>query len=300
MILNTDFIDFATPEKGKVRDIYDLGTRLLIVSTDRISAYDHILPQGIPDKGIILNRMSEYWFEKTRQIVRNHFVSSKVKYFPRDFQKFHDELDGRTMLVTKTDVIPVEFIVRGYLAGSSWKSYEETGTVFGLEMQKGLMQCQRLPEPILTPTTKAESGNHDENITFNQVCEITGKDVAEKIRDICFKLYNFCSLTCERMGVYLGDTKFEFGFNKKDGELMLIDEVVTPDSSRFWLRATHKAGQDQEYLDKQVIRNYLNSLEWNKKPPVPDLSQNIINKTRYIYLRLANYHLKIDMPGLEY
>ncbi len=300
MILNTDFIDFATPRKGKVRDVYDLGTRLLIVTTDRVSAYDHILPQGIPDKGIILNRMSEYWFEKTRQIVKNHFVSSNVKYFPKDFQKVHDKLGGRSMLVTKTDVIPIEFIVRGYLAGSSWKSYEETGSVFGIEIREGLRQCQRLPEPILTPTTKAADGKHDESITFEQVCEMIGRDLAENIRDTCFKLFKFGSLTCERMGVYLGDTKFEFGINKKDGELMLIDEVITPDSSRFWLRSSHRPGNEQEYFDKQVIRNYLNEIGWDKKPPVPDLSQEIIDRARFLYLRLAEYHLRMDMNGLEY
>lgn len=299
MILNTDFIDFATPTKGKVRDIYDLGQRLLLVSTDRVSAYDHILPQGIPDKGIILNTMSEYWFGKTRQIVRNHFVTSNIKYFPKDFQKFGKQLKGRSMIVSKTDVIPVEFVVRGYLAGSSWKSYEKTGTVFGIEIRKGLSQCQRLDEPILTPTTKASDGEHDENITFDQVKEIVGNDVAEQIRQISLNLYKFGALTCERNGVYLADTKFEFGFNKKDGELMLIDEIFTPDSSRFWLRSTHHPGQEQENYDKQIIRDYLTSIGWNKKPPVPDLSPEIINNTRYHYLRLASYHLKIDMDGLE-
>ncbi|MGH7885394.1 MAG: phosphoribosylaminoimidazolesuccinocarboxamide synthase, partial [Thermodesulfobacteriota bacterium] len=241
----------------------------------------------------------EFWFEKTRQIIRNHFVTSKVKYFPKNFQKFEKELDGRSMIVAKTDVIPVEFVVRGFLAGSAWKEYKETKSVCGIKIREGMSQFQKLEKPILTPSTKAKKGEHDENITFEQVCELIGKNLAEKIRDICIKLFKFGDITCERNGMYLADTKFEFGINKKDGELMLIDEVLTPDSSRFWLKADYYPGEEQKSYDKQLVRNYLTSIGWNKKPPAPDLPEKLIENTRYYYLKLAEY-LKIDMRGLKY
>lgn len=298
MLLNTDFISFAKPQKGKVRDVFDLGSRLLIVTTDRVSAFDHILPQGIPDRGIILNTMSEFWFEKTRQIVKNHFVTSKVKYFPMEFQKFEKELQGRSMVVKKTEVLPVECIVRGFLAGSAWKEYQETGKVGGIKIRENMLEAQKLDKPVFTPSTKAKDGKHDENITFDKMCEIIGKQTAEEIRELSLKLYNFAAITCERNGVYLADTKFEFGYSSKDGELMLIDEVITPDSSRFWSKAKYAPGKEQENYDKQLIRDYLTDSGWDKNSPPPDLPEKIINDTRFYYLRLAQL-LKINMSGLK-
>lgn len=298
MLLNTDFIDFAKPERGKVRDIFDLGSRLLIVTTDRISAYDHVLPQGIPDRGIILNTMSEFWFEKTRQIVKNHFVTSNVKYFPREFQKYEKELRGRSMVVTKTEVVPVECIVRGFLAGSAWKEYEKTGRVGSIKLRENLLESQKLDKPIFTPSTKAKDGKHDENITFADMCELVGREKAEQIREISLKLYNFAAVTSERNGVYLADTKFEFGYSLNNGELMLIDEVVTPDSSRFWSKAKYYPGKEQENFDKQSIRDFLTETGWDKKSPPPNLPPKIISDTRFNYLRLAQL-LKIDIPQLS-
>lgn len=297
MLLNTDFIDFAKPERGKVRDIFDLGSRLLIVTTDRVSAYDHVLPQGIPDRGIILNTMSEFWFEKTRQIVKNHFVTSNVKYFPKEFQKFEKELSGRSMVVTKTEVVPVECIVRGFLAGSAWKEYEKTGKVGSVKLRENLLESQKLDKPIFTPSTKAKDGKHDENITFTDMCELIGKEKAEEIREISLKLYNFAAVTSERNGIYLADTKFEFGYSLKNGDLMLIDEVVTPDSSRFWSKAKYYPGKEQENFDKQSIRDFLSESGWDKKSSPPNLPPKIISDTRFNYLRLAQL-LKIDIPQL--
>jgi phosphoribosylaminoimidazole-succinocarboxamide synthase len=250
-------------KKGKVRDIYDAGNRLLIVSTDRISAFDAVLPNGIPHKGEALNRLSVYWFNQTKHIVQNHII---------------DIVDPRTVLVRKTKVIPIEFVVRGYIYGSLWEKYEKGETA---ELRKGLKKAERLPAPILTPTTKAEVG-HDLELSKTQVENKIGKDVADEIEEICLKIYQQAARTAELSGIIIADTKMEFGF--LDKELVLIDELLTPDSSRFWSKEKYKVGSDQFSFDKQYVRDYLEGLKWNKKPPAPKLPSNIVAETSKKYI----------------
>ncbi|MDP3014794.1 MAG: phosphoribosylaminoimidazolesuccinocarboxamide synthase, partial [Candidatus Subteraquimicrobiales bacterium] len=268
-------------KQGKVRDIYDFGDRLVIVATDRISAYDSILPDDILYKGKILTYLSLYWFEETKHIVENHFISADVSYFPQELQGQADYLRGRSMLVRKAEVIPIECVVRGYLSGSGWKEYQKTGSVCGVSLPEGLKESDKLPEPIFTPATKAESG-HDENISFKGAVEIVGLKTAEELRDLSLKLYKFVAAKTEERGIIIADTKFEFG--KYKGKTILIDEIFTPDSSRFWAVADYKSSGPQKSFDKQFVRDYLDSIGWNHEPPMPRLPLDVIEETSKKYI----------------
>jgi phosphoribosylaminoimidazole-succinocarboxamide synthase len=268
--------------KGKVRDMYDLGESLLMVATDRISAFDCVLPDGIPGKGEVLNKISAYWFENTSHIIPNHMISIDPQDFPEQLRPYQDLLGGRSMLVEKMNVLPIECVVRGYLAGSGWSEYKKTGTVCGIRLPEGLRQSEKLPEPIFTPSTKEESG-HDINITFQEMADRIGQDKAEKLRDISLKLYEHARDEADSKGIIICDTKFEYG--EQDGQIKLIDEALTPDSSRFWPKSQYQPGKDQESFDKQYVRDYLNTLGWDKKPPAPPLPEDVIARTREKYLQ---------------
>ncbi|HUU93352.1 MAG TPA: phosphoribosylaminoimidazolesuccinocarboxamide synthase [Phycisphaerae bacterium] len=267
--------------RGKVRDIYDLGSRLLIVATDRISAYDVIMPTGIPDKGRILTALSLFWFDFLADVTPNHLITADVGEMGPEAQTQADALEGRTMLCHKADVFGVECVVRGYLAGSGWREYQARGTVCGIELPDGLRQCDPLPEPIFTPATKAESG-HDENISFAQAKEIIGDETATTLRDRSIAVYRKAADYARERGLILSDTKFEWG--EADGRIILVDEVLTPDSSRFWPADEYEPGHDQPSFDKQFLRNYLDTLDWDKTPPGPDLPDDIVIRTRAKYV----------------
>ncbi|MEW6616322.1 MAG: phosphoribosylaminoimidazolesuccinocarboxamide synthase [Thermodesulfobacteriota bacterium] len=268
--------------RGKVRDIYDMGEHLLIVATDRVSAFDVIMQNGIPDKGKTLTRISKYWFEVMNDIVPNHLVSANVRDFPQECQEYKDILEGRSMLVKKARPLPVECVVRGYLAGSAWEEYQQGNTVCGIQLPRGLLESSRLNEPIFTPSTKAEKGHHDENITIQEIKKIIGDRLADEVTRISLEIYKKGSMVAEDKGIIIADTKFEFGiFN---GVLMLIDELLTPDSSRFWPKDEYKPGRAQKSFDKQFLRDYLLSINWDKSPPPPELPEDIIEKTREKYL----------------
>ena len=263
--------DFA----GKVRDIFDLEDKLLIVTTDRISAYDAILPQPIPGKGMLLNQITLGWYNHFKNTLKTHFITEDVLDFPTPFNS-HPELAGRSMLVTKADRFDIECVVRGYITGSGWKEYKRDGMVCGIELPEGLVESQQLPEPIFTPATKADSG-HDENITFEKMCEIIPLEYAEKLRDISIDLYMSGLEYARKKGIILADTKFEFGLI--DGEIAIIDEMLSPDSSRFWPVSGYEAGRSQNSFDKQYIRNYLDEIGWDHNPPPPDLTDEVITKS---------------------
>ena len=267
--------------RGKVRDIYDLGECLLIVATDRISAYDVIMPTGIPDKGRILTALSLFWFDFLSDVTPNHVITADVGQMGPEVQTQADTLHGRSMLCRKADVFGVECVVRGYLAGSGWREYQAQGTVCGIDLPEGLKQCDRLPEPIFTPATKAESG-HDENISFEQAKAIIGDDAATTLRDRSIAIYQKAADYARERGLVLSDTKFEWG--KADGRIILVDEVLTPDSSRFWPADVYEPGHDQPSFDKQFLRNYLDTLDWDKTPPGPDLPETIVRRTRAKYV----------------
>jgi len=267
--------------RGKVRDVYDLGSRLLIVATDRISAYDVIMPTGIPDKGRILTGLSLFWFDFLSDVTPNHLITADVAEMGPEAQTQADALEGRTMLCRKADVFGVECVVRGYLAGSGWREYQAHGTVCGIELPGGLRQCDRLPEPIFTPATKAESG-HDENISFEHAKEIIGDETATTLRDRSIAVYQKAADYARERGLILSDTKFEWG--EADGQIILVDEVFTPDSSRFWPADEYEPGHDQPSFDKQFLRNYLDTLDWDKTPPGPDLPDDIVVRTRAKYV----------------
>jgi phosphoribosylaminoimidazole-succinocarboxamide synthase len=270
------------PSRGKVRDIYDLGDKLLIVATDRISAFDVVMANGIPYKGIVLTKISRFWFDFLSDGIEHHLISDEVAGFPKPFCDHVGQLAGRSMLVKKVEVLPVECVVRGYLAGSGWKEYKESGTVCGQRLPAGLKQCDKLPELIFTPATKAERGTHDENISFEQCVDIIGKDQAEYVRRKSTEIFTKASQYAETRGIILADTKFEWG--RVDGKLILIDEVLTPDSSRFWPADKYKAGRDQESFDKQFVRNYLESIHFNKSGPGVELPEDIRAKTSDKYI----------------
>jgi len=269
-------------KRGKVRDIYEINGQLLIVATDRISAFDVVLPTPIPDKGRILNRLSVFWFERTKHIVPNHLLAFKEADLPEPLKSHADLLLDRFMLVRKATVIPIECVVRGYLYGSAWKDYQAMGEVCGIKLPTGMKLAEKLPEPIFTPATKAQVG-HDENIPFGKVVNLVGKELAERLRDLSIQIYQFAAAHAEERGLILADTKFEFGI-AEDGTLMLIDELLTPDSSRFWDASTYEPGKPQENFDKQFVRDYLESLNWNKEPPAPELPPDVVAKTRERYL----------------
>ncbi len=272
-----------TPRRGKVRDIYDLGDQLLFVATDRISAFDVIMANGIPDKGKVLTRISLFWFEWLGASINNHLVTTEVSKFPAPFCDYADQLEGRSMLVRKTEVLPVECIVRGYLAGSGWKEYQKKQTVCDIPLPAGLKQCDKLPEPLFTPSTKAEQGLHDENISPERAAEIIGKEKADYVARKSIEIYRRAADYAAERGIILADTKFEWG---QEGEnIVLIDEVLTPDSSRFWPAARYEPGRDQESFDKQFVRNYLESINFAKQPPGPELPAEVVENTRAIYVQ---------------
>ena len=265
---------------GKVRDIFDLGDNLLLVASDRVSAFDVVLPTGIPEKGKILTQVSLFWFKQMEDIIQNHLISADVNDFPAVCQPGREMLKGRSMLVRKAKPLPVECIVRGYISGSGWKEYKKNGTVCGIRLPEGMIESSRLPEPLFTPSTKAEEG-HDINITYNEVINTVGKDMAERLRDTSLRIYTRARDMAENKGIIIADTKFEFDiFNDN---LILIDELLTPDSSRFWSLKTYQAGRGQDSYDKQIVRDYLLGLDWNQQPPGPELPQNIVDKAAARY-----------------
>lgn len=266
--------------RGKVRDIYDAGENLLMVATDRISAFDFILPDEIPFKGEVLNRISAFWFDKFADIVPNHLVSIDPADFPEEFAEYRDYLAGRAMLVKKAQTIPIECIVRGYLTGSGKKTYDENGTVCGIRLPEGLTEASKLPEPLFTPSTKAEIGDHDENISFERCCEIVGEDIATQIRDLSLKIYKAAAEYAATRGIIIADTKFEFGVI--DGKVTLIDECLTPDSSRFWPAASYEEGKIQPSYDKQFVRNWLKA-NWDMTGETPHLPAEVIDGTSERY-----------------
>lgn len=283
IVLQTDFVGLKPPARGKVRDIYDLGKELLIVVTDRISAYDVIMEEGIPGKGAVLNQISKYWFENTEDIIPNHLISTDVCDYPHQFHGYSDILSGRSMLVRKTSPLPVECVVRGYVAGSGWKEYQEGQSICGIPLPSGILESGKLDSPIFTPASKAEVGDHDENITFEQTVELVGIEIAEKVRDISIALYSRARDIADVKGIIIADTKFEFGIDEDTNELILIDEALTPDSSRFWPKDDYEAGRSQKSFDKQFVRDYLTSLTWDKNPPPPPLPAEVISGTSKKY-----------------
>ncbi|MBN2212561.1 MAG: phosphoribosylaminoimidazolesuccinocarboxamide synthase [Sedimentisphaerales bacterium] len=270
------------PRRGKVRDIYDLGDMLLFVASDRISAFDVIMANGIPDKGAILTQLSLFWFEWLGGTMKNHLITADVAEFPSPFCNHADQLARRSMLVKKTEVLPVECVVRGYLAGSGWKEYQQSRSVCGVKLPDGLRQCDKLPQPIFTPATKAEIGEHDENISFKRSGEILGADRAAYVRDKSIEIYVKAADYAARRGIILADTKFEWGV--VGDEVILIDEVLTPDSSRYWPADDYQPGRDQESFDKQFVRNYLESIGFNKQPPGPVLPADVVEGARRRYI----------------
>jgi len=281
-ISTTEFKTLKLKGRGKVRDIYDLGDRLLIVATDRISAFDVVMPNPVPDKGRILTQLSKFWFDLTKEIVSNHVLSTKARDYPQECQPYQEMLEGRSMLVVKTDVLPVECVVRGYLSGSGWEEYKKTGKVCNIALPRGLVESSKLEEPIFTPATKAEIGLHDENIPFSRVEEIVGKGLAERLKYISLGVYKKARDFAEGRGIIIADTKMEFGM--KDDKLLLIDELLTPDSSRFWPKDDYRPGGSQKSFDKQYLRDYLLSIQWDKNPPAPLLPEEIVKRTREKYL----------------
>ena len=288
LIKDTDFIDKPILAKGKVRNIYDLGDSLLLIVTDRISAFDVVFDELIPDKGKVLSSISAFWFDFTKDIIPNHVITTDVSKYPQGFDKYKEELEGRSMLVKKAKMLPAECIVRGYLEGSALKEYKANGTVGGIKMPEGMVQGDKLPEPLFTPSTKEESG-HDINITYEQLVDLIGEEDAKGLRDASIALYNKVSKFALTKGLILADTKFEFG--KIDGVLTVCDEMFTPDSSRFWDAADYEPGHAQKSFDKQFLREWLETLDWDKTYPAPTLPEDIINKTaekyRECYSRLT-------------
>lgn len=282
VILQTNFNGLKLLKRGKVRDIYEVGEYLLIVSTDRISAFDVIMNQGIPYKGIILTKISEFWFNFVQDIIPNHLITTKVEEFPAECKPYAEDLRGRSMLVKKTEVIPIESVVRGYITGSGMVDYQATGSICGIKLPPGLVESEKLSEPIFTPATKEELGAHDQNISEEEAKKIVGDDVISFIKEKTIAIYRKAYEYALKKGIIIADTKMEFG--KYNGEIILIDELLTPDSSRFWPADKYQKGRVQESFDKQFLRNYLISINFNRKPPAPDLPDEIIYKTAEKYL----------------
>ena len=276
IILETDLPGVQRSARGKVRDVYRVDDRLLIVATDRISAFDYILPTGIPSKGHVLTQLSIFWFEFLRDVTPTHFLTADVREYPEVLRSHADQLEGRSMLVKRARMIDVECVARGYLAGSGWKEYREMGTVCGIRLPSGLRESDRLPEPIFTPATKAQTG-HDENISFERMADLVGPELSRRLRDLTLEIYLRASRYAESKGIIIADTKFEFGF--VGDQLVLADEVLTPDSSRFWPAESYQPGRAQNSFDKQFVRDYLESIHWNKQPPAPPLPAGIAART---------------------
>ena len=281
VITSTKLTNLTPAHSGKVRDLYDLGDEFLIISTDRLSAFDIVLPNGIPDKGKVLTGLSKFWFNYTKSVVDNHVISTEVKDYPEALQADAELLRGRSMLVLKAERVDVECVVRGYLAGSGWSSYQKTGEICGQKLPAGLRESDKLPELLFTPTTKAEQGEHDEPISIDEMRSQIGADLTDQLIDISFALFNSASQHAENSGIILCDTKFEFGL--RDGKIILIDEVFTPDSSRFWPADLYEPGKPQQSFDKQFVRDYLTEIGWNKQPPAPELPDSVITKTSEKY-----------------
>jgi phosphoribosylaminoimidazole-succinocarboxamide synthase len=283
VVYQTELAGVPLKARGKVRDVYDLGDKLLIVATDRLSAFDYVLPNPIPDKGKVLSQISDFWFERLAGVIPNHVISTDVGEFPAPLNAQAEVLAGRSTLARKLKMCPIECVARGYLAGSGWKEYRKNGTVCGIPLPSGLEESSRLPQPIFTPSTKADSG-HDENIPFEEAERLVGADLAARLRDLTLELYGAGADYAAGRGVIIADTKFEFGL---DGDrLLLADEVLTPDSSRFWPADKYAPGRVQPSFDKQFVRDYLESIDWNKQPPVPELPQQIVDGTRERYLEI--------------
>jgi len=294
-VSETDFHDLNLVKRGKVRDMYDLGDNLLMVATDRISAFDVVMPDPIPDKGIILTQISLYWFEIMKPIIENHVVTADVNEYPAVCRPYADTLKGRSILVKKTNPLPIECVVRGYISGSGWNSYQESGSVCGIPLASGLQESDQLPEPIFTPSTKEELGAHDINIDFEETVKRIGHDLASKVRDLSLAIYKKGAEMASKKQIIIADTKFEFGLAGDD--IILIDEVLTPDSSRFWPQDSYQPGGAQQSFDKQYVRDHLISINYNKQPPGPELPDDIIRNTRIKYLE-ALIQLTGDSHGL--
>ncbi len=281
-ISETDFPELKLLKRGKVRDVYDLGEPLLMVATDRISAFDVVMPDPVPDKGIILTQISLFWFDIMQSLIQNHVIAKDVEQYPEVCRPYADVLQGRSMLVKKAQPLPIECIVRGYISGSGWKEYTNSGSICGIKLPAGLQESQQLPEAIFTPSTKAELGEHDINIDFTEAANLIGKAKAEKIRDLSVSIYKKGAALADQKGIIIADTKFEFGSIGDD--IILIDEILTPDSSRFWPKESYRPGGPQKSYDKQYVRDYLNTLDWDKKAPGPALPEEVIANTRQKYL----------------
>ena len=293
IVVKTELEGFVVPKRGKVRDVYDLGEHLLIVATDRLSAFDVVLPTPIPDKGKVLTQLSLFWFREMEGIVRNHVVEWRVEKFPAPLRRFERVLAGRSMIVKKAAVVPVECVVRGYLAGSGWTEYQAKGSVCGVDLEKGLQESSRIEKAIFTPTTKAEEG-HDEAVSFEEVEKLVGQDLAGQLRTISLNIYQRACTIAESRGIIIADTKFEFGRSSEG--VILVDEVLTPDSSRFWSVEEYKPGRGQASYDKQIVRDYLNTLPWNKTYPGPELPGSIVEKARARYVEILEI---LTGKGLE-
>jgi phosphoribosylaminoimidazole-succinocarboxamide synthase len=292
IILETELPGVDLHARGKVRDVYSVDGRILFIATDRISAFDYILPTGIPDKGRVLTQLSIFWFDFLREITPTHFLTADVDRYPAGLRQYRDQLEGRSMLVKRANMIEIECVARGYISGSGWKEYKHDGTVCGIKLPAGLRESDKLPEPIFTPATKAQSG-HDENISFERTCSLIGEGLAKRLRDLTLTIYSRAADYAAGKGIIIADTKFEFGF--VGDELVLGDEVLTPDSSRFWPAETYKPGGAQFSFDKQFVRDYLESIHWNKQPPAPPLPVEVAAKTgekyRQAYRILTGHEL---------
>jgi len=281
-VTETDCPELKLVNRGKVRDIYDLGEHLLIVTSDRISAFDVIMDVGIPQKGYVLTEISKFWFNQMSDLIPHHLIATEVDDFPAVTHQYREQLEGRSMLTKKAEPLPIECIVRGYLSGSGWKEYQQQGSLCGIDLPAGLLQSDKLPKTLFTPSTKAELGNHDENITFAQAAELCGEGIAQQVSDISIAIYERARALADTKGIIIADTKFEFGLI--DNQLIWIDEALTPDSSRFWPKDLYQAGSAQPSFDKQFLRDYLETLDWNKQAPAPKLPEEIVKKTAEKYL----------------
>jgi len=294
ILLQTEFPDLTLFARGKVRDLYAIEGKLLFVATDRISAFDYVLGTGIPEKGRVLTQLSLFWFDFLKNIVRNHLITADVDQYPQPLRKYADQLRGRSMLVKKAQMIDIECVARGYLSGSGWKEYQKTGAVCGIKLPAGLKESDKLPEPIFTPATKAVTG-HDENISFEEMVKHTGQELAEQLRDLTLKIYSTAADYAAGRGIIIADTKFEFG-RTEDG-LVLADEVLTPDSSRFWPADKYQPGRAQESYDKQFVRDYLEDIKWNKQPPAPSLPDDVARNTSEKYIQAYTTVAGRELPA---
>jgi phosphoribosylaminoimidazole-succinocarboxamide synthase len=294
ILLQTDFPELSLHARGKVRDLYSLNGELLFVATDRISAFDYVLATGIPEKGRVLTQLSLFWFDFLKDAVHNHLLTARVEEYPAPLKKYSEQLRGRSMLVAKAQMIDVECVVRGYLSGSGWKDYQKTGAVCGIKLPAGLRDSDKLPEPIFTPASKAATG-HDENISFDEMCKRTGKALAEELRDLSIRIYKKASEYAAGRGIIIADTKFEFGHTARG--LVLADEVLTPDSSRFWPADKYQPGKSQESYDKQFVRDYLEAVQWNKQPPAPSLPEDVARKTSEKYIQAYRVLAGRELPA---